>query len=269
MTKDFTEEVIRISGLGLLETDINVIRSVFLLSSDLQERFDFEGNGTGTTADIIFINADDRRALTRWREIHSKNKAVKLIVIGSQRPHVSGLTFLERPLSLKKLVEVLDTLTSTASSAGCAPEYASLRIHVVDDSFSVRTYLEQTLQKLASAPVFIGFSSSGEEAKENMMKKSYDLVFLDVVMPGIDGYKLCKWIKTNYDCTVVMLTSKKSPFDKVRGTMSGCDDYVTKPPNEDRLKKILVSASERLTQNRKQEKSAGNEEPGSNMLHAK
>ncbi len=55
------------------------------------------------------------------------------------------------------------------------------------------------------------------------------------MMEGMDGYQVCKALKSNKSSYVVMLTSKKSPFDRVRGTMSGCDAYVTKPPEDKRL----------------------------------
>ncbi len=61
---------------------------------------------------------------------------------------------------------------------------------------------------------------------------SYNLAFLDVVMPGTDGYELCRKIKHNSDTRlmpVLMLTSRSSPFDRARGALSGCDSYLTKP----------------------------------------
>ena len=70
-------------------------------------------------------------------------------------------------------------------------------------------------------------------------EKKYDIIFLDVVMPGADGYEVCKAIKKGNNTYVVMLTSKKSPFDKIRGTMSGCNAYITKPPSDQRLKQEI------------------------------
>jgi twitching motility two-component system response regulator PilG len=67
------------------------------------------------------------------------------------------------------------------------------------------------------------------------------------MMEGLDGYKTCKTIKSNGDSYIVMLTSKKSPFDKVRGTMSGCDAYVTKPPSDERLAEEIQKFMSRRT----------------------
>ncbi|MDO9193581.1 MAG: response regulator, partial [Undibacterium sp.] len=67
---------------------------------------------------------------------------------------------------------------------------------------------------------------------------SYTCIFLDILMPGIDGYEVCKRIKGNSDTkqtAVVMLSSKGSMFDKFRGNWSGCDAYLSKPVPEDDL----------------------------------
>ena len=82
-------------------------------------------------------------------------------------------------------------------------------------------------------------------------RASYDLVFLDVVMPGLDGYSACKKIKSMQSGHVVMLTSKKSPFDKVKGALSGADAYITKPPRDERLKEILETALSKFSKARR------------------
>ncbi|MBI3187582.1 MAG: response regulator [Gammaproteobacteria bacterium] len=100
---------------------------------------------------------------------------------------------------------------------------------VVDDSQPVRKQLEIELKMLG---VKVELAENGEQALALSRDGKYDIIFLDVVMPGIDGYKVCKTLKkaTRYKNTpVIMLTGKSSPFDKVKGTLSGCDTYLTKP----------------------------------------
>lgn len=242
MAKELEKEQVLISGIGLPDTDISVIRSVFLLSSELQERFTFLGNDPDVSGSIVFVNADHEPSMNKWQVLAERGFAANPIFVGSEPPKNHQGIFLARPLSLRKLIETLDRLTSSSDVAGCAPAAAALRILVVDDSYSVRTYMAQILPRLTDRPVSIGFADSAEEAKKQLSDAVYDLVFLDVIMPGLDGYKLCKWVKSNFDYRVVMLTSKKSPFDKVRGTMSGCNDYVTKPPKVERLRAILSVA---------------------------
>ena len=75
-------------------------------------------------------------------------------------------------------------------------------------------------------------AQSGEEALKMLAKKSYDLIFLDIILPGADGYEVCKLIRRNQDTKripVIMLTSKSSPFDRIRGSLAGCSWYLTKP----------------------------------------
>lgn len=65
-----------------------------------------------------------------------------------------------------------------------------------------------------------------------------DILFLDVMMPRLDGYKVCQAIKSNpayEDIPVVILSSRDSPFDRARGSMMGCDEYVTKPFRKEEL----------------------------------
>jgi twitching motility two-component system response regulator PilG len=66
---------------------------------------------------------------------------------------------------------------------------------------------------------------------------------MDVVMPGVDGYEGCREIKRlqrRQVLPVVMLTSKSSPFDRIRGRMAGCDAYLAKPVDDEELKHVLA-----------------------------
>jgi CheY-like chemotaxis protein len=118
-------------------------------------------------------------------------------------------------------------------------EEQQFRVLAVDDSPLMRTFLQNKLQPYGIAPEF---ASSGEEALFKISKQHYDMIFLDVMLPGMDGYDVCKMIKKNKDNSlmkVVMLTSKDKTFDKIRGTMAGCDGYLTKPVDELKLRAII------------------------------
>jgi CheY-like chemotaxis protein len=118
-------------------------------------------------------------------------------------------------------------------------EEHNFRVLAVDDSPLMRTFLQNKLQPYGIQPEF---ASSGEEALFKISKQHFDLIFLDVMLPGMDGYDVCKMIKKNKDnhlMKVVMLTSKDKTFDKIRGTMAGCDGYLTKPVDELKLRAII------------------------------
>nr|WP_275403491.1 response regulator [Ramlibacter algicola] len=112
---------------------------------------------------------------------------------------------------------------------------------VVDDNATVRAFMQA---KLAPFGFDVDFAETGEEAIGLSGQNEYTCVFLDVVLPGIDGYQVCKLIKSNKQAikktAVVMLTSRSSPFDKLRGSLAGCDEYLTKPLDEDRLLEVIA-----------------------------
>ncbi|HZP86987.1 MAG TPA: response regulator [Burkholderiales bacterium] len=117
-----------------------------------------------------------------------------------------------------------------------------LRALIVDDSSAVREQLRAALDRL-------GFTcdqaASAAEAQTLLAGRKYDLSLLDVVMPGMDGYELCRKIKqdpSKRDMPVVMLTSRSSPFDRARGMLAGCDSYLTKPITWDDFRTALDRA---------------------------
>ena len=124
---------------------------------------------------------------------------------------------------------------------------------VVDDNASVRMFMKA---KLAPFKFEVDFAETGEEAVGLTGTREYTCVFLDVVLPGIDGYQVCKLVKANKHAmkktAVVMLTSRSSPFDKLRGSLAGCDEYLTKPLDEDRLLEVIAKF---LPSSRKRERS--------------
>jgi CheY-like chemotaxis protein len=132
-------------------------------------------------------------------------------------------------------------VTPVAPTAAPTPRHEehNFRVLAVDDSPLMRTFLNNKLQPYGILPEF---ASSGEEALFKISKQHFDMIFLDVMLPGMDGYDVCKMIKKNKDNSlmkVVMLTSKDRTFDKIRGTMAGCDGYLTKPVDEMKLRAII------------------------------
>jgi twitching motility two-component system response regulator PilG len=100
---------------------------------------------------------------------------------------------------------------------------------VVDDSSTMRRLMDLVLGQLG---IQVEFADCAFDALNLIKKRRYDLVFLDVILPDIDGYKVCKAIKGDKltrNTPVIMLTSRDTAFDKVRGKMSGADTYLTKP----------------------------------------
>jgi twitching motility two-component system response regulator PilG len=107
--------------------------------------------------------------------------------------------------------------------------YKKYTVLVVDDSSTMRRLMDITLGQLGMQ---VEFADCAQDALNLLKGRRYDLVFLDVVLPDMDGYRVCKTIKGDKQTKmtpVIMLTSRDTAFDKVRGKMSGADSYLTKP----------------------------------------
>ena len=100
------------------------------------------------------------------------------------------------------------------------------RILLVDD--------EDSLQKLLSYPLrsdgyeVVG-AADGQEALDRFDESSFDLVVLDVMLPRVDGFDVCRKLRARSAVPIIMLTAKAEEFDKVLGLELGADDYITKP----------------------------------------
>ncbi len=100
------------------------------------------------------------------------------------------------------------------------------RILIVDDDPQIRRALRATL---ASSGYEVGDASSGEEALDRLRSDSYDLVLLDMNMPGMGGMEACRLIRQGSEIAIIMLTVSQAEKDKVGALDAGADDYVTKP----------------------------------------
>ncbi len=115
-------------------------------------------------------------------------------------------------------------------------------ILVVDDSDIALKFMRNRLSRFGFHADLV---NSGEEALGKMNTKPFKFVFLDVMMEGLDGYQTCRAIKQRKYSdgkppVVVMLTSRGGTIDKIRGTLAGCDAYLTKPLNERDLIAVLA-----------------------------
>jgi twitching motility two-component system response regulator PilG len=231
---------IKLSYLGLTVNEVRVLKSIFTLAPQLSENFSLTSPAESEAVDVFLVDADDPQAVARWKKIKLQNELAMSLMLSSQGESAEGDVTLQRPIRVQKLIAALNdiiedkTQTSNAGSAGQVAE-PEVCVLIVDDSYPVRKYMEHKLAELIQEPLKMSFAASGEEAIAKVNKRNYDIIFLDVMMEGVDGYKVCKTIKAARKAYIVMLTSKKSPFDKVRGTMSGCDAYVTKPPSDESL----------------------------------
>ena len=120
----------------------------------------------------------------------------------------------------------------------------SINILVVEDEDSIRKFIKINLDR-AGYNVFE--ASTGEEALIIAGNEKIDIVVLDLMLPGIDGFAVCKSLREKYpNLGIIMLTAKSQDVDKIMGLEYGTDDYMTKPFNPTELVLRIKSLERRL-----------------------
>ncbi len=234
-----------VATIGLPQREHTVLKAILSLSSSRAHVY--------TLADkeqrphILLVDRDDPVAVSEWTALCSKEEDLRTLptVMVSKdliSPEVA-LYALKRPIVASRVFNVLDEVAMHLKATTSAVLHHKALI--VDDSPTTRKQLEIELGSLGIA---VDIAETGEQAMDCLKaSQGYDLIFLDVMLPGVDGYKLCKTIKrhkVHKRTPVIMLTGKGSPFDRVRGKFAGCNTYLTKPVGRERfqaaVKKYIV-----------------------------
>jgi twitching motility two-component system response regulator PilG len=127
-----------------------------------------------------------------------------------------------------------------------AASFEDLTIMIIDDSKTIRRTAETLLEKAGCKVVT---ATDGFDALAKIADTRPDLIFVDIMMPRLDGYQTCALIKNNSEfksTPVIMLSSKDGLFDKAKGRIVGSDQYLTKPFS----KNELIAAIEQHTNTR-------------------
>ncbi len=204
---------------------------------------------------ILMVNADEPRALIKWRAYRNTLEQQDIanppsVLVSKQREFKTRHYQVRRPLITSRIISVLDqvankeldvddeiAIAGVESNEGSKIESAddnsegSAIALVVDDSLPVRIQMHTVLSSFTSRT---DLAETGEEALDLINENNYDVIFLDIILPGVDGYEVCKTIKEGKckDTPVILLTSNSSPADRIKGNLSGCDTYLIKPVNQ-------------------------------------
>ncbi len=242
--------------LGFSDAEKSMLTSTFRLTG--RRAFCYaEPTDAEDRPDIYLVNSDNPE------EARSPNVHAPAVLIG-RNPADLGWPQIAKPIQWMRLFEQLDNLMQAtlrersrrhaetdgewdgrtfrrSADKNAQPEEIFLEakpvesVLVVDDSATVRAFMRS---KLAPFGFDVDYAENGAVAIEMAQAKPYACVFLDILMPGIDGYEVCRRLKANSftkSTAVVMLSSKSSAFDKFRGSWAGCDAYLGKPVDENDL----------------------------------
>jgi twitching motility two-component system response regulator PilG len=132
-------------------------------------------------------------------------------------------------------------ITEAPVVADDAPNLGGLKILVIDDSKTIRRTAETLLTKEGCT---VYTAVDGFDALAKIADHHPDVIFVDIMMPRLDGYQTCSLIKHNKtfkDTPVIMLSSKDGLFDRARGRIVGSEHYLTKPFTKDELLGAIAS----------------------------
>ncbi|MDU3010315.1 response regulator [Peptoniphilus gorbachii] len=118
------------------------------------------------------------------------------------------------------------------------------KVLLVEDEESIRKFVKINLEREG---YIIFEAGSGEDGIEIARKEKPDIVVLDIMLPGIDGFEVCKTLRGEFPSLgIIMLTAKAEDYDKIMGLQYGTDDYLTKPFNPTELTLRIKSIERRL-----------------------
>ena len=132
-------------------------------------------------------------------------------------------------------------------------ENTPARILIVDDEPSITEFVSYAMQKEG---YLTEIASDGEEALRKIEQQHFDLFILDIMLPGIDGYELCRRIRTKMSTPILFLSARDTELNKVVGLQLGADDYLAKPFG---VRELLARTRALLRRSQGNEMVSGNE----------
>lgn len=247
---------LKLAVKGLKPGERQLLEGLVKVSQRRTPRLEILDDSLARSADVVVIDTRDAHAMS-WARRHPWLERRAVIWIDGTQP-APGHTLLRRPVQWPILPMVLaraleagpGTVAAVPPSAPAPlaaeppvglPPAAAPQVLVVDDSLAVRAQLRSLLERRGYV---VTDADCVEVALDALGQREFDCVLMDVLMPDTDGYEGCHEIKARLRganaVPVIMLTSKSSPFDRIRGKMAGCDAYLTKPVEAQHLADVLA-----------------------------
>ena len=246
-----SQEALRIFVLGFAEAELRLLDAAIRLSQRRKPVLQLVSKDDCACAQVWLIDGHAPVEDKKWavRQLRTMPENVVIWVDAAKIP--ANHTALQRPIAWVNLPAILGKAIEQQSQAAdfkaqdlgmSVPASGKHEILVVDDSAPARQYLRGLLQGRGFAVVE---ADSAEAALAQLSPDSaYAAVLMDIMLPGVDGYEACRQIRAQLpSLPVIMLTSRTSPFDRIRGSMAGCNAYLTKPPDPQELYELLSKYS--------------------------
>ncbi len=243
-------------------TQINILLSGFSENDTgkFQQIFNFSKSRNPSymvcsdSPDIILVNALSQSAIESSLSYIEQHPETTLVTVGRATFTNLSVPNIAPPYITSRVLRLLDQISAQKHDEAKASKNTEKQtepatqntvnqynVLVVDDSPSMQKMLEIELSQV-ELNINTEFADSGEEALEKTANKHYDFIFLDIMMPGIDGYEVCKTIRKKPEekkTPIIMLSGKTSPLDEVKGVIAGCTTYLTKPIEHNEFQNVI------------------------------
>jgi twitching motility two-component system response regulator PilG len=255
----------KVLAVSLERDDLTVVLRTFELArKQFNCQYSLVGIDQINSAELAIVNASDPRTLHKWSVWCSNRRhLISIYLYDNVIPDRAQLA-VKRPAQIASMSDALRAAelrlcqyipnlaigdnggSNEQALAGAASQCwqkktATHTALVVDDSPAVRKAMEMQLLVYGMAAHYV---DNGEQAVQLARNQRFDVIFLDVMLPGIDGYEVCKQIRQhsqNRTVPICMLTGKNTMFNRVRGKLAGCDIYLAKPVQSSELKQVIDS----------------------------
>lgn len=242
---------LKIFVLGFAEAERRLLDAAVRLSERRKPALQLLTQADCAQADVWLIDGHAPVDDKKWAVRQLRTMPEKTVIWVDAAKIPANHTALQRPIAWVNLPAILGKAIESQSQAAdfkaqdtgmSVPASGKHEILVVDDSAPARQHLRGLLQGRGFAVVE---ADSAEAALAQLSSESaYAAVLMDIMLPGIDGYEACRQIRAQLpSLPVIMLTSRASPFDRIRGSMAGCNAYLTKPPDPQELYDLLSKYS--------------------------
>ena len=240
---------LKVAVFSAQQRDMRVIGMVLTHLKSPRYVFTMAERTSNAVIDLALVDDQDPAMAKRLAEAMERDPRLPVIHVVSELGRVGPqaellpnqlmmqlLPTMERLALAKSLAPVAAHAAQQAAQLADAggtvtllpPTRKKLRALVVDDSQTVRTQLANVMSNIGMS---CDIADGARAALAKLAQRQYDLIYVDVVMPDMDGYTLTREIKRdrNNNAPVIILTSQSSPFDRARGALAGCDIFLTKP----------------------------------------
>lgn len=224
------------------QRDMRVIGIVLTHLKSAKYAFSIAERGAESPIDVALVDDSDPDMCKRLAAATARRPQLPVVYLvheagpaGARCELPSGQLMMQLLPTLERLLQRIDAQPATVAARPTSATVtalphapAKLRALVVDDSQTVRTQLANVMSNIGMA---CDIADGAKSALAQLAHRQYDLIYVDVMMPDMDGYTLTREIKRDRSnkAPVIILTSQSSPFDRARGALAGCDIFLTKP----------------------------------------